>query len=62
MKKPLDFAGLRTVRLRERGGKVKLADFARVYPKGSGVSGWLESLPHFLAGDSFRAVVGAVAA
>jgi hypothetical protein len=60
--KPLDFAGLRTVHLRERGGKVKLADFAEVYQRGSGVSGWLESLPHILAGDSFRAVVEAVVA
>jgi len=59
---PLDFAGLRTVGLRERGGKVKAADFAAPYRKGSGVAGWLDSLPHILAGDSFRAVVEAVAA
>jgi len=60
--KPLDFTGLRTVGLRERGGKVKLADFAAVYKKGSGIAGWLESLPHILAGDSFRAVVDAIVA
>jgi hypothetical protein len=59
--KPLDFAGLRTVGLRERGGKVKAADFATPYRKGSGIAGWLDSLPHILAGDSFRAVVDAVA-
>lgn len=60
--KPLDFAGLRTVGLQERGGKVKVADFATPYKKGSGIPGWLGSLPHILAGDSFRAVVEAVAA
>ena len=59
---PLDFAGLRTVSLRERGGKVKAADFASPYQQGSGIEGWLDSLPHILAGDSFRAVVEAVAA
>jgi hypothetical protein len=59
---PLDFAGLRTVSLQERGGKVKREDFATVYRPGSGVTGWLESLPHILAGDSFRAVVEAFAA
>jgi hypothetical protein len=46
----------------ERGGKVKRADFAAKYRKGSGVAGWLDSLPHILAGDQFRAVVEATAA
>jgi hypothetical protein len=61
-KHPLDFARLRTVGLQERGGKVKIADFAARYRKGSGIAGWLDSLPHILAGDSFRAVVAAVLA
>jgi hypothetical protein len=61
-KGPLDLAGLKTVSLEERGGKVKIADFASPYRKGSGVGGWLDSLPHILTGDSFRAVVGALAA
>ncbi|MBZ5728765.1 MAG: hypothetical protein LAP87_27770 [Acidobacteriia bacterium] len=61
-RRPLDFARLKTVSLKERGGKVKTADFASVYAKGSGIAGWLDSLPHILAGDSFRAVVEAVAA
>jgi len=60
-KHPLDFAGLRTVSLRERGGKVKTADFAAVYRAGSGVAGWLDSLPRILAGNSLRAVVDALA-
>jgi hypothetical protein len=57
----LDFANLKTVGLHERGGKVKTADFASVYRKGAGVAAWLDSLPHILAGDSFRAVVDALA-
>jgi hypothetical protein len=59
-KRPLDFANLKTVSLTERGGKVKAADFASVYRKGSGVAGLLDALPHILAGDSFRAVVEAL--
>jgi hypothetical protein len=61
-KHPLDFAGLKTVPLKERGGKVKTADFASVFRAGSGVAGWLDSLPRILAGNSFRAVVDALAA
>jgi hypothetical protein len=57
---PIDLSGLKTVSLAERGGKVKQADFAGVYEKGSGVSGLLSSLPHILAGDSLRAVVDAI--
>jgi hypothetical protein len=61
-KHPLDFAGLKTVPLKERCGKVKIADFASVFRAGSGVAGWLDSLPRILAGNSFRAVVDALAA
>ena len=61
-KRPLDFAGLRTVGLEERGGKVKAADFATVYRPGAGVAGWLDSLPRILAGNGFRAVVEALIA
>jgi len=60
-KPPIDLTHLKTVPLLERGGKVRTADFAGVYQKGSGVAGWLESLPHILAGDSLRAVVNALA-
>jgi len=56
-KGPLDFAKLQTVGLEERGGKVKAADFASAYRPGSGVAGWLDSLPRILAGNAFRAVV-----
>ncbi len=61
-RRPLDLSGLQTVGLEERGGKVKAADFASPYEKGSGISAWVDSLPHILAGDSFRALVDAVAA
>jgi hypothetical protein len=59
---PTDLSGLRTVSLKDRGGKVRQSDFAAVCQPGSGIAGLLNSLPKILAGDSFRAVVGAVAA
>src|ERR1041384_4644616 len=59
--RPIDFANLKTVGLAERGGKVKVADFASVYAAESGVAGLLDSLPKILAGESFRAVVEAIA-
>jgi hypothetical protein len=40
---------------------VKTSDFASLYRKGSGVAGWLDSLPRILAGESFRALVEAIA-
>jgi hypothetical protein len=58
---PLSFDGLHTVPIAERGGKVRVSDFAREYQPGSGVVCWLEGLPHILAGDSLRAVVDAIA-
>jgi hypothetical protein len=60
-RRPLNFANLKTVGLEERGGKVKTADFAAAYQKGSGVAGLLGSLPHLLAADGFRALVDAIA-
>jgi hypothetical protein len=61
-KGPLDFTGLKTISLRERGGKVKADDFASPYLPGSGVAGLLDSLPRILAADAFRAVAEAIAA
>ncbi len=57
----MDFAGLKTVPIKERGGKVRVADFSTVYVKGSGVEGLLDTLPRILAGNSFRDLVDAVA-
>ncbi len=59
-REPLDLSGLGTIPIRERGGKVRTADFAKPYA-GGGVAGWIDSLPHILAADSFRAVVQAIA-
>ncbi|MEP6714247.1 MAG: hypothetical protein ABJC09_01660 [Terriglobia bacterium] len=57
---PIDLSGLATISLEERGGKVRQADFAQPYQRGSGVQGLISSLPHILAADSFRAVVEAI--
>jgi hypothetical protein len=59
---PIDLSNLKTVSLVERGGKVKAADFARPYQQGSGILGFLDSLPSILAAGSFSAVVEALAA
>ena len=61
-KQPLDFAGLHTVGLRERGGKIRTADFASPYGKGSGMGAWFDSLPRILAGADLRKVADAVGA
>jgi hypothetical protein len=58
---PIDLSGLKTVSLHDRGGKVKEADFARVYARGSGIDGLLASLPRILAGDTLRGIVDAIA-
>jgi hypothetical protein len=59
-REPISFDGLKTVRLAERGGKVRVADFGAPYRKGSGVAGLLESLPHVLAAESLRALAEAI--
>jgi len=59
---PLDLSGLRTVSLHARGGKVRIADFARPYQSGGGLPGLLASLPRILAAGDFRAVVDAILA
>jgi len=58
--RPIDFTRLKTIPLAARGGKVRVEDFAAPYIKGSGIQGWLDSLPRILAGESFRAVVDAL--
>jgi hypothetical protein len=61
-RQPLEFTGLHTVGLRERGGKVRTADFARAYAKGSGMSAWFDSLPRILASADLRKVAEAIVA
>ncbi len=60
-KSPLDLSKLHTVSLHGRAGKVKTTDFALPYQKSSGLQSWLDGLPRILAGNSFRAVVDAIA-
>src|SRR5580658_1880146 len=57
---PIDLSALKTVPLQTRGGKVRVASFATVYPKNEGIAAWLDSLPRILAGESLRAVVAAI--
>lgn len=57
---PLDFSGLHTVPLAERGGKVRVEDFASPNPNNAGVRSLIDSLPRILAADSFRAVLDAI--
>jgi len=38
----MDFAGLKTVPIRERGGKVRAEDFGKPYARGSGVAGLID--------------------
>jgi hypothetical protein len=59
---PLSFDDLKTIPIAVRGGKVRVADFARPYRQGGGVSEFAAGLPRILAGDSFRAVADAIAA
>jgi hypothetical protein len=58
--RPLDFAGLKTISIEERGGKVRVEDFASPYCKGAGLAAWADSLPRILAAGSFRALVEAL--
>lgn len=57
---PLDFTGLKTVPIAERGGKVRLEHFGKRYVPGEGLMGLLDSLPRVLAADSFRAIIEAL--
>jgi hypothetical protein len=57
---PLDLSNLKTIPIGERGGKVGVPDFAQAYERGSGLARFVETLPHILAGESFRAVIHAL--
>ena len=59
---PIDLTGLKTISLTERGGKVRQQDFARPWSPDSGISGFLDSLPHILAGDTLREIAAAISA
>ncbi|MDP2318421.1 MAG: deoxyhypusine synthase family protein [Acidobacteriota bacterium] len=55
-----DLSGVRTYPLRSRESKARAEDFARPYVAGSGLPGWLTSLPSILAAGDFKAVVAAL--
>lgn len=56
----MEFTGLNTVSIAERGGKVQARHFAKPYVKGGGIKNWLDSLPHLLGAESFQGVVKAM--
>src|SRR5579863_8461070 len=58
--KPLSFEGLKTVPIAERGGKVRVDQFARPFPKAGGVQQLVDSFPDILAGQAFRGVLDAL--
>jgi hypothetical protein len=56
-----DLTGVRTYPLASRQSKARVEDFARPYARGSGVPGWLESLPVALAATDFKTIVHTLA-
>ena len=56
-----DLSGVQTYPLKSRPSKVRAEDFAKPYRAGSGVPGFLDSLPSVLAAQDFKAVVAAMA-
>jgi hypothetical protein len=56
----LSFEGLKTVPIAERGGKVRVDQFARPLQKGAGVQQLVDSFPEILAGEAFRGVLDAL--
>jgi hypothetical protein len=57
-----DLSGIRTYPLASRRSKANAADFATPYVPGSGIRGWIASLPRILVGADFTAVVDAIVA
>jgi len=55
-----DLSGIRTYPLRTRQSKVGLAQFATPHKPGSGISGFMKSLPGLLAAKDFKDVVDAI--
>jgi len=58
--KPLSCEGLKTVPIAERGGKVRVDQFARPLQKGAGVQQLVDSFPEILAAEAFRGVLDAL--
>lgn len=58
--RPLELDHVRTYPLRSRPSKVTVRDFAKVARSKASLREWVNSLPHILAGESFRSVVEAL--
>ena len=58
--KDSDLSGLASYPLASRASKASAANFAKPYTRGSGMRGWVDSLPGILAGADFKAIVGAL--
>jgi hypothetical protein len=59
---PIKLDKVRTYSLKSRSSKVNVAEFAKVCHAGAPVRQWVNSLPHILAGESFRAVIASLEA
>lgn len=55
-----DLTTVRTYPLASRASKARAEDFASVHKPGSGIRGFIASLPHILAAADFKAVVEAI--
>jgi hypothetical protein len=55
-----DLSGVRTYPLASRMSKANAVDFARPFVPGSGIRGWVESLPNILGAADFRLVIDAL--
>ncbi|GAI79592.1 unnamed protein product [marine sediment metagenome] len=59
--RPIDLSGIKTYLLKERKNKVEVGDFAKICATNTSFGEFINSLPRILAGNDFRAVVGAAA-
>ena len=57
---PISLEKLRTYPLAKRPSKVSVRQFARAHRRGSSFAQFLETLPHILAAEDFRAIVDAI--
>lgn len=57
---PLEFEGLATIPIADRGGKVQIEHMGAAPEAGVRMSKWLDGLPKILAAESLRAVVAAL--
>jgi hypothetical protein len=55
-----DLSVVATYPLASRASKARAENFAKPYAPGSGLTGWLNTLPDILAAADFKAVVGAI--